>query len=858
MVVKSGTNAFHGDLFEFFRNGKMNARNFFAPRRDTLKRNQYGGTIGGPIVKERLFFFTGYQGTKTRSDPADRPGFVPTARMLAGDFSGCNFRQLRDPVTGANYPNNQIPVSQFSLQALAIVKKLPAAVGPCGQVSFGPVTKINESQVLGRADYTINQKQTLFGRYMATTYLLPPAFSLSQNILDTVQGGLDNLAQSAAIGHTYVLTPTTVNTFRLAANRVAVHRYNDDYFSGCDIGVKIYCFVPHQTVLTVTGGPNVGVGTAIEASFIPTYYTLSDDVSVIRGSHQFGFGFSAFKYQHSQKANVFSAAAFGFNGVASGEGMSDFLLGRLGTLTQGLPNTVFTYKWYYGLYGQDTWKVSRRLTANMGLRWEPFLPQGLNNGAVYNFNFDRFNQGVRSTVFKNAPAGLLYAGDPGFTGKTGVKNRYNQFAPRIGLAFDPRGDGRTSIRASFGMSYDFPNLMIMSTPATAPPFGNTVQPPGPLNFADPFSTVAGGNPFPGSFDSNAPFVQFGSFVAQQPDAKATTVYSWNLGLQRQIGSSWLVSATYVGNETAHLWVSEQLNPAVLVPGALTCPAGVTTGCNSTTNTQQRRLAYLQNPREGQFLGYVDQFESGGTVSYNGLLLSLQERLSHGVSLNANYTWSHCIGDITQASSVGGAGAGLLDPNNRRFDRGNCQTPTLDGTQALDRRHIASFSAVVEAPRFSDKTLRMVGSDWKLSSSYRVLSGAFQTVTTGIDFQLSGSNNQRPNQILANPLCDDPGPSCWINPAAFAQPALGTLGNSGRSSIPGPGFWEIDMALSRIFRVMEGRTVEVRAEAFNLTNSFRAGAPGMPVVTTARNSPQFGQILTAQDPRIMQLAMKFVF
>src|SRR5437016_212186 len=140
VVVKSGTNAFHGDLFEFFRNGKMNARNFFAPRRDTLKRNQYGGTIGGPIIKDRLFFFAGYQGTKTRSDPADRPGFVPTVRMLAGDFSGCNFRQLRDPVTGANYPNNQIPVSQFSLQALAIVKKLPAAVGPCGQVSFGPVT----------------------------------------------------------------------------------------------------------------------------------------------------------------------------------------------------------------------------------------------------------------------------------------------------------------------------------------------------------------------------------------------------------------------------------------------------------------------------------------------------------------------------------------------------------------------------------------------------------------------------------------------------------------------------------------------------------------------------------------------
>jgi len=688
--------------------------------------------------------------------------------------------------------------------------------------------------------------------------VLPPSYRFSRNILDTVQGGLDDLAQSAAIGHTDLLSSTTVNTFRVAANRVAVHRFNDDYFSGCDIGVKIYCFVPHQTVLMVTGGPNIGVGTAIEASFIPTYYTLSDDVSMVRGSHQFGFGFSAFKYQHSQKANVFSAATFAFNGVASGLGMSDFLLGRLSSLTQGLPNTVFTYKWYYGLYGQDTWKVSRRLTANVGLRWEPFLPQGLNNGAVFNFSWDRFNRGVRSTVFRNAPAGLLYAGDPGFTGKTGVKNRYNQFAPRVGLAFDPEGDGRTSIRASFGVSYDFPNLMIMSTPATAPPFGNTVQPPGPLNFADPYSTVAGGHPFPGTLGPDAPFVRYGSFVAQQPDAKAATVYSWNLAVQRQLGNNWLVSATYVGNETAHLWVSEQLNPAVLVPGPLTCPAGVTTGCNSTNNTNQRRLASLINPQEGQFLGYVDQFESGGTISYNGLILSLQERLSHGVSLSANYTWSHCIGDITQASNVGGAGAGLLDPNNRRFDRGNCQTPTLDGTQALDRRHVASFSAVVEAPRFSNKTLRRIGSDWKLSSSYRVLSGAFQTVTTGIDFQLSGSNNQRPNPILTNPLCDDPRPSCWINPAAFAQPALGTLGNSGRSSIPGPGFWEIDTALSRIFRVREGRTVELRAEAFNLTNSFRAGSPGMPTVTTARNSPQFGQILTAQDPRIMQLAMKFVF
>jgi hypothetical protein len=224
-----------------------------------------------------------------------------------------------------------------------------------------------------------------------------------------------------------------------------------------------------------------------------------------------------------------------------------------------------------------------------------------------------------------------------------------------------------------------------------------------------------------------------------------------------------------------------------------------------------------------------------------------------VSLNGNYTWSHCIGDITQASSVGGAGAGLLDPNNRRFDRGNCQTPTLAGTQALDRRQNFNFTAVLQSPRFSGRLLRAAASDWLLSTSYRVLSGAYQTVTTGVDRQLSGSGNQRPNQILANPLCSDPGPSCWINPAAFGQPALGTLGNSGRSSIPGPGFQEVDTALSRIFHVRENMSLEARGEAFNLMNTFRAGP-----VTTALNSPQFGQILTALDPRILQVAMKFVF
>jgi hypothetical protein len=857
-VVRSGTNQYHGSLFEFLRNGEMNARNTFAARRDTLKRNQYGGTIGGPILKNKLFFFAGYQGTKTRSDPADRPGFVPSAQMLTGDFSGCNTfpATIRDPLSNAPFPNKRIPVTRFSAPSLEIVKLLPKTTAACGQTTFGPIEKINEYQVLGRVDYQISDKQTLFGRYMATTYLRPSSYALSGNILDTAGGGLDDAAQTGALGHTYLISPTTVNQFRASYNRVAVFRFSDDYFSPCDIGVKFTCYVPHQTVVTVSGGFTIGAGTNIFASFVPTTYTFSDDLSMVRGNHQFVFGASFFHYQHSQAANVFSAATFSFTGLpaATGLGMSDFMLGQIGSLTQGAPNTVFTTKLGWGLYGQDTWKLSRRLTVNLGLRWEPFLPQRLNNGAVYNFSWDKFNAGVRSTVFSKAPVGLSYAGDPGFQGYTGANNRYNQFAPRIGLAFDPHGDGKTSIRASAGISYDFPNIQIMSTPATAPPFGNSLSGlPGPFNFADPWATYPGGNPFPAPFGANAPFIQGGNFVAQQPDAKATTVYSWNFGVQRQIGNGGLVSATYMGTQTNHLWVSLQLNPAQIIPGTLgTCPAGVVTGCNSTSNTNQRRIASLAKPSEGQYLGFVDQFESGGNANYHGLLLSAQKRYRY-ITLNGNYTWSHCIGDVTIGSLVGGNGGTYMDNNNRRRDRGNCFTGTLDGNQAIDRRHIFNFTTVLESPRFNDRIVRAALTGWKLSSSYRYLSASYVTATTGIDFALTGQSGQRPNQVLSNPLCSSLSTGCWINPAAFQQPAQGTLGNLGRSNIPGPGYYGVDMALSRVFRIREGMSLEARGEAFNLTNSIRLNAP-----TLGRNSPQFGQILSAQDPRIMQVALKFGF
>ena len=199
---------------------------------------------------------------------------------------------------------------------------------------------------------------------------------------------------------------------------------------------------------------------------------------------------------------------------------------------------------------------------------------------------------------------------------------------------------------------------------------------GPINLADPWATYPGGNPFPVPFDSNAPFVKTGQFEAQQPDAKGTTVYSWNFSVQRQIGNDVLLSATYMGNQTAHIWGSFQLNPAVILP----CPGGAPIStCNTTGNVNQRRVAFLANPVEGQYLGAVNQLDASGTGSYHGMLLVAQKRLSRGVSLNANYTYSHCLADLNQGSIVGGFTDGYLDPNNVALDNGALVIDTPAGT-----------------------------------------------------------------------------------------------------------------------------------------------------------------------------------
>jgi hypothetical protein len=850
-VTKSGTNEFHGDLFEFVRNYKFNARNAFALRNESLKRNQFGGTIGGPIRQNSLFFFAGYQGTTTRQDPNDTQSFVPTAQMLAGDFTTYASAQCNagGGISLRGLTGNMVSPTQFSKAALFIAGKLPKTDDPCGKIIWGNKIKSNEGQAVGRIDYQRSAKNSFFGRYMYTSLTAPPPYELSpENLLTTSGSGNDNLAQSFSLGNTYLIGAGTVNSFRMAFNRAAVHRTKADFFSGPEAGINMYSYEPHYMTLSVNGGFNLGGATSGDYVNRITSYSLGDNLSLVRGAHQLSFGGDLEQWRVVVYSQTRSPANITFDGTAStGRGLPDFLLGKPSQFLQAAPNTLFARQWYTGLYVQDTWKATRRLTINAGIRWEPWWPMAIPNKATYTFDSDRFAQGIRSTVFINAPAGLYYPGDPGYPGLSGMNKQIWHFQPRLGLAWDPTGSGRMSIRAAYGLSHEYVNGAFFQNGTIAPPWGSEVRMPSPIGgLDDPFLSFPGGNIFPVTFDKNAKFSAYGGFLTHDYDTKTTQVHSWNLSVQRQLTTNWFVSGSYLGNQTAHLWGTRALNPAVnLGPGPCTLQGVSYTTCTAANNINQRRIFSLSGNPDAQYLGPVDIVDDGGTQSYNGLQLSSQSRLNRHVNVNANYTWSHCIGIPTGGGGLPNLGTNYLDINNREFERGNCGS---------DRRHIFNLTAVAETPQFANNTLRVVGSGWRLSTIWRSQSGSYLTIGTGVDRSLDGTSagSQRPHQILENPYGDG-SINNYLNPKAFSQPALGTIGTMGRGNILGPGFWSWDMALSRTFSLQESRRLEFRAEAFNVPNSMRKGNPN-----TNFNSNQFGQITSSADPRIMQFALKYVF
>jgi hypothetical protein len=317
------------------------------------------------------------------------------------------------------------------------------------------------------------------------------------------------------------------------------------------------------------------------------------------------------------------------------------------------------------------------------------------------------------------------------------------------------------------------------------------------------------------------------------------VQHWNVAVQKQMTDNWLLSVNYLGNHTTHLWLAREINPAVYIPGNCTT-GGVTSACSTTGNINQRRSLYRLNPTEGAYYGSILEVDDGANAFYHGLLVSAQHRFSHGFTVLGNYTWSHCINDGEETMNIVN---GYQDPNNRAANRGNC---------ASDRRHLLNMSAVASSPKFASKALRLVASDWQLSPIFVASSGAWLTVTSGVQNSLTGSGNDHPN-VVGTPAVSNQSFNSWFNTSAFVSNPVGTYGNSGRGTILGPGRYTVTLALVRRIPVREWLHAELRAEAFNVLNHANGLAVGL-----SNTSPQFGKVTTAAEPRILQFGVKLAF
>jgi len=934
VVTKSGTNKYHGEGFEFIRNNYIDATNFFSTTPDTLHQNQYGGTFGGPIKRDKMFAFAAYQRWVAKQAQANTQAQVPTTANLAGDWSACDSMQLYDPLTGVALPGNKYSTAPtYNAQALALDKYLPKVdssydITNCGNVIYSIPWAVNSNQFTTRVDYTVSNKQNIYGRYFVDGYQFPAYFSPT-NILITTQSGNIQRVQTFTLGDAYTITPNIVNAAHISILRRVNNRgYAANDINAATLGVTAYQLKSNGLQLT-EGKFSIGGGTNSVAHFNDNTAAIDDDVTWVKGKHQIAFGGEWVQNQ----LNIYNAyegnGIFTFNGEYSANGPKggtaigdqglDFLMGALGSSSpfqQSKAQQNALRGPIPSLYIQDTFHATPRLTLVGGLRYGPnVMPHDYFNRGVV-FSQANFLANVTSSVYPNAPAGALYYGDKGVTTQF-TKNSYGQFSPNFGVSYDPIGNGKTVIRAGAALMFDNPNFFTAQRNQQNPPFATAVtntqtSSSGPVLFSSPWSQgTFTTSPFPQPAvptPSQALFFRQSQFIVMPQQFKPAYTIQWTLSIQQQFGHGWQVMADYIGNATRHDPMGLPFDAAVFIPGVwgaggtgctgivTTGPAKVTAGaagtnCSTTANQTSRFLLTTENPASvntsgGSISG--DQYLGGGagstivadsgTANYNGLVTSIQHRMSNTFSLMANWTWSKCL-NIEDAQGDY-AGTTVENPNNIKMDYGPCGS---------DFRHIENV-VVVTKSEFSNHLNRLgklLVNDWEFAPLIHIQTGIPFTVTSGQDNSLTDVGNDRPNLVAGvNPYAEVkfhklPGATNrqYLNPAAFQQVTagctsingcqyVGTYGNVGRNSFRGPKALQFDAQISRIFTIHESLTTTLRLEAFNVLNhpdfqppsSTTTGSlPANTGSAAVLTSSTFGQVsATFNQARIFQGSIKINF
>lgn len=849
IVTKSGTNEFHGVLFEFLRNGALNARNYFAAKPDNIRRNQFGGTAGGPIRKDKLFIFGSYQRTTLRSSVGGDIQFVPTDAQRAGDFSATSV-PLKNPFTGAPYPGNQIPLSDFSPVTSNILAALPRSTASDGRVEVVHPTAQDEDQFVVKADYVLG-KHAFVTRYFLTDFRQAEV-DATQNLLQA-SGANKSRWQDAMIGHNYA-TSTLVNEFRFTFQRNASQTFTGIHQSFKSLGANVtesqrpfIEFMQAAGFFTIGGGSFNG--------FPRESYTWSDRASLQRGRHMFSFGGQVSRLRSNQNTDHFQSGIAvwaplpPFLPFTSGSVISDFVLGKPIVFGQGDGLLARARGTLWGFYGQDQVRVGSRLTLTLGLRWDPYWPfHTLHDRAAC------FRPGAQSTVFLNAPTGVLYPGDPDCDESGGVDPDLSTFQPRIGFAYSLNKKGTTVIRGGYGIySLQFPMQSFLPF-AEQQPYIRTILRFIPPSISDPWAGFPGGDPFANGFraddeprPSNTTFTSPVQVSAFAPDLKLGNVQKWNLTLEHVFWGNTVVRASYVGDKGAHLSVNRESNAAVYIPGD--CPPGSGMPCSTTQNTDARR------PFPG--LGSVQVIEGSGDSSYHALQLSFERRVGSGLMFFSNYTWGKSQDIVSQNGN--GTLRGWFNSVSNPFN-----AKAYRGLSDFDLSHSFSTAVVWSLPSFKQSNFitKHVLSNWQVSGIWVWQVGQPFSVFSGIDNSLSGVGLDYADVIPGvSPFLDPDRPhdqlvSEYFNLTAFQQNALGTFGNSGRNILRTPGFGNLDISLLKTIPLKrEGYALNFRAEFFNITNTPHFTAPGVGGQISL-SSPQGAQILKARDPRILQFALKF--
>ena len=828
VVTKSGSNTLSGAAWVFNRDDALQARNYFAPRtqpKPVLKQNQFGAAIGGPLMRNKLFGFGYYEGYRNDSGITQNI-LVLSEAQRRGDFSALA-TAIRDPLTGVAFPGNLIPTGRISPAAAKLLNDfVPLPNSPGNRYIVSPTVTDVRDQFGARFDYQLSGQQTLLGRYMRsdTERLTPRVIAaVDQRAVATLQDGM--------VSHNYVISGRLINQTRFSINRIAANPAVTSGIKARDYGINLAQTnpaapgLPSFVVQGFFGGGAAALGDPQQpfVNRVNHVWQIADDVTWIAGRHSLKFGVDvrreAMRIAFINRPN----GDLTFSGGLSGNAAADFLLGQPAQVRATTAQAIQEGSgWLFAGYAQDEFRVTNRLTLNLGVRYElptPFIDV---NDAITGFR-----TGVKSQKYPAAPAGLVYPGDPDVP-RGVVPTDKNNLAPRVALAWDPFGDGKTSVRSAIGVFYDALAGQgdFFQSGVLSPPFTPLIElnAPALITLADPLAAVAGPpNPFPPAL----------TIIGWGDAFKSPYAYHFNVGVQRQFHGRVGTEIAYVGSRGHNLPMFMEINPGVYVPG-------------QTARGARLMPAFaLVRPTFPVARSWYDSLQS-----------SVRLLPTRGLNFLASYTLGKTT-DHVSGLNIGGEARPVLPVT--QGDEASLERALAfeKGPALFDARHRVVLSFGYELPQLADRAriVRYLAGGWQLNGIYQAQTGFPLTVTQGAVLDIRYLTSRPDLTCDAN---DGPKTTAqYFNTACFTALTLVQTGerpgNAGRNGVRGPGFQRTDLSIFKNFDFAARQRVQLRIEGFNLLNQPRFGQPGGVIGTAA-----FGQITTAEDGRIIQLAVKYRF